>query len=104
MPTARRGWFRWGRRCSALTRNYRDIIRANAGGPVTFLHLHGSQAIIAQRMQSRTGHFMPAALLASQFAALELPDPDEAAITVDITQTPDDIVAALLKNVMRETT
>ncbi|MCK0119049.1 gluconokinase [Loktanella sp. F6476L] len=82
--------------CSALKRAYRDIIRDAAGGPVAFLHLHGSQAVIAERMATRADHFMPTALLDSQFAALEMPDTDETAITVDIDQPPAAIVAAFV--------
>jgi gluconokinase len=69
--------------CSALKRAYRDRIRAGAGGVVTFVHLAGSRNLISSRMGARTGHYMPLALLDSQFAALEPPGPEEA-ITVDI--------------------
>ena len=70
--------------CSALKRAYRDRIRAGAGGPVRFVHLAGSRAVIGARMAARTGHYMPASLLDSQFAALEPPGPDEEAITLDV--------------------
>jgi len=69
--------------CSALRRVYRDRIRAGAGGPVRFVHLAGSRAVIAARMAARTGHYMPLALLDSQFATLEPPGAEEA-VTVDI--------------------
>ena len=82
--------------CSALKRSYRDQIRREAGGPVTFIHLAGSQSVIAARMAARTGHFMPPALLASQFAALEPPGPDEPAITVDIDQPFEAVIDAIL--------
>lgn len=72
--------------CSALKRSYRDRLRAGAGGPVTFVHLAGSRDLIAARMAARTGHFMPAALLDSQFAALEPPEGEPGAITVSIDQ------------------
>ncbi|MEM7463072.1 MAG: gluconokinase [Pseudomonadota bacterium] len=72
--------------CSALKRIYRDRIREFAGGQVMFIHLAGSKELIAARMNSRTGHFMPPELLDSQFAALEPPTKDEIAITVDIDQ------------------
>ncbi len=81
--------------CSALKRRYRDRIRATAG-PVRFLHLAGSRDVIAARMANRPGHFMPAALLDSQFAALEPPGPDEDAVTVDIDQSIAAVIAALL--------
>lgn len=82
--------------CSALRRAYRDRIRAGAEGPVCFVHLSGSRALIAKRMAARSGHFMPASLLDSQFATLEPPAPDEDAITVDIDQPLDRLVAEIL--------
>jgi gluconokinase len=72
--------------CSALKRSYRDRIRAGAGGPVLFVHLAGTRAVIEGRMAARKGHFMPVALLDSQFATLEPPAPDEWHLSVDIDQ------------------
>lgn len=83
--------------CSALKRRYRDVIRDQAAQPVMFLHLTGSRKVLAARMAARKGHFMPASLLDSQLAALEPPMPDEAAITVDIDQTPHSMLAELLR-------
>ena len=79
--------------CSALRRAYRDRIRTGAGGPVRFIYLTGSRALIAARMATRSGHFMPPALLDSQFAVLEPPDPDEA-LTLDIDQPLDALIRA----------
>lgn len=70
--------------CSALKRTYRDRIRAGAGGPVRFVYLAGSRALIAERMSAREGHYMPVSLIDSQFAALEPPADDEAAFTTEI--------------------
>lgn len=81
--------------CSALRRRYRDRIRAGAGGPVTFVYLKGSRAEIEARMAARQGHFMPASMVESQFAALEPPGPDEAPVVVDIAQAPDAVVSAI---------
>jgi gluconokinase len=81
--------------CSALKRAYRDAIRKRAGGPVTFVHLLGSRALIGARMAARQGHFMPVALLDSQFVALEPPGPDEGALTVDIDAPLAQVVAAI---------
>ncbi|MFB2531513.1 gluconokinase [Paracoccus sp. p3-h83] len=82
--------------CSALRRAYRDRIRAGAGGPVRFVHLTGSRDIIAARMAARSGHYMPLTLLDSQFATLEAPTEDEAAITVDIDQPPAAMIDKIL--------
>jgi gluconokinase len=72
--------------CSALKRSYRDIIRLHAGAPVTFLHLAAPRAVLAKRVANRPGHFMPAALLDSQFAALEQLHADEAGVVINIDQ------------------
>jgi gluconokinase len=82
--------------CSALRRIYRDRIREIAGAPVRFVHLSGSREVIASRMAARTGHYMPTTLLDSQFATLELPTPEENALTVDIDQPLDAIVTEIL--------
>lgn len=82
--------------CSALRRAYRDRIRQAAGGAVTFIHLNGSRAVIERRMSARAGHFMPVALLDSQFATLEAPSPDEPAISVEIDQPMEAILTEIL--------
>jgi len=71
--------------CSALRRMYRDIIRWEAPDTV-FVHAAGDAELIAERMKNRKGHFMPTALLQSQFAALEPLEDDEGGFTVDISQ------------------
>ena len=68
--------------CSALKRRYRDMLRRPE---VVFVYLHGTYDQIAQRLRERSGHFMPVALLDSQFADLEPPRADERAFRVDIT-------------------
>ena len=81
--------------CSALKRSYRNVLRAEAH-ELRFVFLQGSRALIAERLAGRSGHFMPASLLESQFAALEEPSPDEDAWVCDIRQSPQEIVAALV--------
>lgn len=71
--------------CSALKRRYRDRLRAAANSPgLYFLHLTGSRELVAERMAGRRGHFMPTALLDSQFADLEPLEPDERGVAVPI--------------------
>jgi gluconokinase len=82
--------------CSALKRRYRDVLRTGATD-IRFIFLQGSRALIAERMAERRGHFMPAALLDSQFAILEEPSPDENAWVCDIEATPQVIVADLMQ-------
>lgn len=81
--------------CSALKRSYRDMLRASAK-EVRFVFLRGERTLIAQRLAGRTGHYMPASLLESQLATLEEPSPDEDAWVIDITESPENLVAALV--------
>ncbi|MDL2080653.1 gluconokinase [Streptomyces sp. GXMU-J15] len=77
---------------SALKRSYRDRLRAAAPG-VLFVHLSGDRELIGSRMQQRQGHFMPTALLDSQFATLQPLQADEAGVVVDVSGTPEEITA-----------
>lgn len=86
--------------CSALKRAYRELL-GSAGPGVWFLHLAGDRELIAARLTGRSGHFMPAALLDSQFAALEPLGPDEPGTTVDITVDPEEILRIIPKDDVR---
>lgn len=77
--------------CSALKRKYRDQLRRHCP-EVTFLHLEGTREVIARRQASRPGHFMPAALLDSQFKTLEPLESDEAGMAVAVDQPFDAVV------------
>jgi gluconokinase len=79
--------------CSALRRAYRDILIGRRPDAV-LVYLRGSKALIEERMRARKGHFMPPALLDSQFATLEAPNPDENPIIVDIDGPPEETIAA----------
>jgi carbohydrate kinase (thermoresistant glucokinase family) len=80
--------------CSALKRAYRRLI-INGNPAVRLVYLKGSRELILRRMAARQGHFMPLALLDSQFATLEEPTPEEHAIVVSIDHRPDEIVAEI---------
>jgi gluconokinase len=82
--------------CSALKRAYRDIIIGNRP-EVTLVYLKGPYDLIRRRMAARRQHFMPVALLDSQFAALEEPTPDEHPITVDVGGRPADIALEIVR-------
>jgi gluconokinase len=81
--------------CSALKRSYRDVLRGGSAA-LRFVWLDLPREELEARMARRTGHYMPASLLASQLATLEPPQADEAAIRVDGTQPTDTIVAEAL--------
>jgi len=76
--------------CSALKERYREILAR--GVDCRFVHLRGSIELIRERMRERKHRYMPASLLESQFAALEVPAD---AIEVDIAQAPQDCVQAI---------
>lgn len=82
--------------CSALKRAYRErLVRAREAVRIVFLD--GAPALIADRLGARRGHFMPPALLGSQLAALERPEPDEEAIRVGIDASPEAIAGAIME-------
>jgi len=81
--------------CSALKRSYRDIIIGDRAG-VTLIYLKGSHDLIHRRMAARRAHFMPVAMLDSQFATLQEPRPDEHPITVDVGGSPIEIVTEIV--------
>jgi carbohydrate kinase (thermoresistant glucokinase family) len=88
--------------CSALKRAYRDILIGDRPR-VVLVYLAGSHELIAQRMASRHGHFMPTALLDSQFATLEPPGPDEAPIVVAVDAPPETIVETIVQQLAART-
>jgi len=81
--------------CSALKRSYRDVLRQHTPH-LRFVHLHGAEASLQYRMQHRQGHYMPASLLTSQLQTLEMPQPEEQVVTLDIDQPVDAMLRALL--------
>ena len=58
--------------CSALKMKYRDKLRG-ADSELFFLHLHGSENTLSERLIRRQSHFMKANLLKSQLETLEMP-------------------------------
>jgi gluconokinase len=82
--------------CSALKRSYRDIIIGDRHD-VVLVYLKGSHDLIRRRMAARHEHFMPIALLDSQFSTLEEPTPDEHPIIVDVGGKPANIVYDIVR-------
>lgn len=82
--------------CSALKRAYRDIIVGDRP-EVTLVYLKGSRELIQHRMAARHEHFMPVALLDSQFATLQEPTADEKPVVVDVGPPPAEIVSEIVR-------
>ena len=79
--------------CSALKEKYRAAISAD-DPRVKFVHLSGTPELIAERLKKRRSHFMPPALLQSQFAILE---PPADALVFDCALSPEKIVGQLIQ-------
>ena len=84
--------------CSALKRAYRDYLVQEAGEPILFVYLEGDQALIGSRIASREHEYMPASLLASQFATLEVPAADENVVTVPVALPIETIAERVIKS------
>lgn len=70
--------------CSALRRVYRDALIRGSDMDLAFVHVHGSDEELAARIGQRTGHFMPASMLASQLATLEHLAADEHGVVIPL--------------------
>ncbi|XP_020668479.3 putative gluconokinase isoform X1 [Pogona vitticeps] len=97
--------------CSALKRMYRCILETRESDfrsvthrreedrpaplKILFIHLDGPADLIAKRIEKRKGHFMPAALLQSQFDTLEPPSPPENFLTISLEKPVSEIVAEI---------
>jgi gluconokinase len=81
--------------CSALKRSYRDLLRD--GHPsVWFAHVTVDADLLRERVEQRTGHYMPSSLLESQLATLEPLQSDEPGASISGAGAPADVVAELL--------
>lgn len=82
--------------CSALKRSYRAALNRRGSG-VVFVFLDGRKEAMEARLAARSGHFMPASLVESQFSDLEEPTSDEPAIRFDAALPPDIITNRVLR-------
>jgi gluconokinase len=81
--------------CSALRRAYRDaLLGGRPGAQMIFLQVSHDEDVA--RLTARTGHFFPAALLDSQFAALEMPGNDERVTLLPAGDDPGTLVSEII--------
>jgi len=85
--------------CSALRRAYRDKLRLHTELPMHFIHIFGTRDVLAQRMASRQGHFMPVSLLDSQINLLEPLEVDETGTEINAEQCIEDVVKEAMEYV-----
>jgi carbohydrate kinase (thermoresistant glucokinase family) len=81
--------------CSTLKRAYRQRV-IGTRPLVGLVYLRGEIGLIMACLGRRADHFMPAALLASQFEALEEPPPDKRPAIASIEERPAGIAAAII--------
>lgn len=80
--------------CSALKEKYREMLQQGAQEKIIWIYLEGAEEMIRERMRKRSEHFMPDALLASQFKTLEKP---LYAHCLSIEKDPDAIVDEIVR-------
>lgn len=78
--------------CSALKVGYRSCLSEHVKIPMIYVLLDGSRETLFDRINARKGHYMPASLLDSQLADLEMPAPDEPVLIISIERDVDGIV------------
>lgn len=79
--------------CSALSEAVRARLAAGVTARIFWVHLHGDEALIRQRLDQRRGHYMSSALLGSQFAALQ---PPAEALQLDCADPPSQLLESAL--------
>jgi carbohydrate kinase (thermoresistant glucokinase family) len=86
--------------CSALKRAYRDRLRESVDD-LFFVELDGAKDLLASRLVSRHGHFMPSTLLDSQIETLEPLQRDEIGFRMDVTSGVGKLVATIIDHLER---
>ncbi|HEY7811813.1 MAG TPA: gluconokinase [Nakamurella sp.] len=81
--------------CSALKHRYRDLL-CDGHPSVWFAHVTADPDLIRERIEHRTGHYMPASLLDSQLATLEPLADDEPGARISGAGSPAAVVDELL--------
>jgi gluconokinase len=88
--------------CSALRRRYRDALVA-AAPTVRFLQLSLERDEARARVSGRADHFMPSALVDSQFSEFEPLQPGEPGLSVDATRALEEKLAAFREHLGAKT-
>ena len=84
--------------CSALKRHYRDLLREYAPAMFT-VFVQGDIALIRARIEARDHEFMPLSLLQTQFDDLEERQDEEFGVTVDISESPEQVVETIITSI-----
>ena len=79
--------------CSALTESIRQRLLRETVGECRIVYLKADRATIRRRLREREGHFMKAAMLESQFEALEEP---RGVLVVDATTSVEELCRVVM--------
>ena len=74
--------------CSALKASYREILKE-----AEFIFLYGSPELLAERINQRSGHYMPPGLLQSQLETLEAPTN---VLALNVVESPQTLVEQIM--------
>ncbi len=74
--------------CSALKASYREILKE-----AEFIFLYGSPELLAERINQRSGHYMPPGLLQSQLETLEVPTN---VLALNVVESPQTLVEQIM--------
>ena len=85
--------------CSALKETYRATLSSRCGGDLQWILLTAPEALLAERLAARKGHYFDRNLLGSQLESLEMPD---YGWQIDVQSSPQDIVNSILERLRDE--
>lgn len=85
--------------CSALRERHRRILGSRCGERIQWIVLHATDAVLADRIASRKGHFFDRRLLGSQLDGFEIPD---YGWLIDAQPSPREIVHEILMRLRSE--
>lgn len=92
--------------CSALKQKYRDVMRIAAyGSPsvqIQFIYLKLSEEVLMQRVSQRTSHYMKSDMVRSQMQALEEPEKEWDAITINVEGAPEQVQREVIDAVTKK--
>lgn len=92
--------------CSALKQKYRDVMRVAAyGSPsvqIHFIYLKLSEEVLMQRVSQRKSHYMKSDMVRSQMQALEEPEKEWDAITINVEGPPESVQREVIDTVTKK--
>ncbi|HIW96808.1 MAG TPA: AAA family ATPase [Candidatus Corynebacterium gallistercoris] len=86
--------------CTSLRREHREILNGAAHATVFYVHLYGTEDVLAERMAHRIGTDLPRELLTTQLNDLQRLQADERGVQLDVSRSPDELLDDALNAAM----